>query len=137
MIDVRNRIAFTLVVALTSVVISAAQEGSPAPRSKSALNESQILDQLIQQNQQLQKQNLQIEQQNQQLEKQNQELMEQIKARRGAEVQGANTSQQAVATTPAQTTTGSQPQPGGTSAAQGQGDDKTLYPEASPGNEAI
>lgn len=130
-------IAIVVCFAFTYVAIATAQESNASPTNTS--NESQILDRLIQQNQQLQEQNHQIEQQNQQLEKQNQELMDQIKALRGPANQSTSAGQNADGTAPAQTTSSSNTQSKAppSSAAQGQGDDKTLYPEASPGNEAI
>jgi hypothetical protein len=138
MIHTRIRLTFALGIALTSGVIVFAQEpANPTSGSKNTPNAIQALDQLIEQNQQLEKQNLQMEQQNQQLEKQNQELMEQIKALRGAMVQGTNVSAQAPEAASAQAP--GQVQQIGQSSSQNQSanDDKTLFPEASDGNSAI
>jgi hypothetical protein len=141
MIHTWIRFTFALGIALTSVVLAFAQEpANPTSGPKNTPNAIQALDQLIEQNQQLEKQNRQIENQNQQLEKQNQELMEQIKALRGAMVQGANLSAQAPEAASAQARAGGQVQQTGQSSSQNQSkgdDDKTLFPESSDGNPAI
>jgi hypothetical protein len=141
MIHTWIRFTFALGIALTSVVMAFAQEpANPTSGPKNTRNAIQALDQLIEQNRQLEKQNRQIENQNQQLEKQNQELMEQIKALRGAMVQGANLSAQAPGAASAQAPAGGQVQQTGQSSSQNQNkgdDDKTLFPESSDGNPAI
>jgi cell division protein FtsB len=141
MIHAWIRFTFALGIALTSVVIAFAQEpANPTSGPKNTPNAIQALDRLIEQNRQLEKQNRQIENQNQQLEKQNQELMEQIRALRGAMVQGANLSAQAPEAASAQAPAGGQVQQTGQSSSQNQSkgdDDKTLFPESSDGNPAI
>jgi DNA-binding transcriptional MerR regulator len=139
---IHARIRFTLAVgiAFTNVVIAIAQESAPTSASQqSTPDTSQVLDQLIEHNQQLEKQNQQMEEQNQQLQKQNQDLMEEIKALRGAAVPNANGKQQAAQATASQSSSGkTQPQTGQSSAqSQGANDDKTRYPQAAEGNNAI
>ena len=131
----------TLVVAACCACLANGQVATRQTTAGSnvALNTTQALDLLIEQNQQLEKQNQQIEKQNQQLEKQNQELMEQIKALRGAAAQGASVVEQAAEAPSAQANAGEKT--GHTRAifspGSEQGDDKTKYPQASEGNPAI
>jgi hypothetical protein len=130
-------IVLVVCFALSDVALASGQESNPSPTNTP--NSSQVLDQLIQQNQQLEKQNEQIEQQNQQLQKQNKELMDQITALRRTGTQEANASKQADGSAPAQAAAGGKAQQSGQppNPAQGKGDDKALYPEASAGNSAI
>jgi hypothetical protein len=127
-------IVFALSLAFTSV-IAIAQESQPAPSTANPSNDTQLLDQLIQQNERLEKQNQQMELQNQQLQKQNQDLMDQIKALRDAAAKNAVGNHSAAAS--AQTSTGQKTQPQASATKQGKGDDKTRYPEPSQGNPAI
>lgn len=131
----------TLVLAACCACLANAQvtteQATAGP--KSALNTTQALDQLIEQNQQLERQNQQMEEQNHQLEKQNQALMEQIKALRGAGAQGASAIEQAAEAPSAQTATGEKTDHTGQSSPKGPNevDDKTAYTQASEGNPAI
>jgi len=156
MIHGRVRFAFALGIAITNVVLAFAQEPAATTDAKSAPNTTQVLDQLVEQNQRLEKQNQQIVDQNQQLEKQNQDLMEQIKALRGTGTATADESAtpgntpapaqatpsqppaSAQATAPAQTTGGVKVvQTAQVPSGQKNDDDKTRLPEASAGNPAI
>jgi len=152
MISARIRFTLTLGIALTKVLSAVAQQSTPTPDQ----TEIQVLDRLIQQNEQLEKQNQQMEMQNQQLRRQNEQLMEQIKGLR-ARIADPNHGQvraaEAASVPPTsgekvQTTAQSLSNQGTQSSTQNQsvqssssdqseGDDKTLYPEASPGNSAI
>jgi hypothetical protein len=150
----RSTLAF--VIALTNVLSVVAQEPTPTAGPKQNPTEIQVLDQLIEQNERLEKQNEQIEKQNQELKQQNEQLMEQIKGLRAGMAKPAEGQEQAAeaASLPAtggervDATAESLPSPTAqssthnqstqsTSPRQTEGDDKTLYPKASPGNSAI
>ena len=107
--------------------------------SENVTNATQVLDQLIQQNQQLEKQNQRIMKQNEQLEKQNQQLIEQVKALRGGGVQGVKVSEQPDEATSAQPSAEEKMDQTRQSSTQisNESDDKTWYPQASEGNSAI
>ena len=123
-----------------------AQDGAPENNIKSALDDTadpknaakstQLLDQLIQQNQQLAKHNQEIVKQNQQLEKQNQQLMEQINSLRGPSFQPVDGTPQSGRLASTQNTAGSQAAQT-SSPPQSDTDDKVQFAEASDGNSAI
>lgn len=131
-------LAFVLGLTLSSAFVASAQESSSVPAARDTKT-TQVLEQLIEQNQQLEKQNQQIEQQNQQLQKQNQQLMQEIEVLRGSVAQSATAKAQAPQSTSAQSTAGDQVNQTGQSPSQAQSksDDKTRMPEASGGNSAI
>jgi hypothetical protein len=153
-----SRIRFTcvLAIALTNVVIAIAQE-SNSVSDPNTPNPTQVLNQLIEQNQRLEKQNQQIEKQNQELEKQNRQLMEQIKALRGAVTQDTSVSKEAPEPASTQATAEVKAEQNGQSSgqkpstqsstqdqtaqsssqSQSKADDKTQLPEASEGNPVI
>lgn len=144
MIGPRARFIFALGIALTHVVIAIAQESNPASGPKNTPNTTQVLDQLIEQNQRLEKQNQQIVEQNQQLEKQNQQLMEQINSLRGAQL--ANGAEKTAAPASAQATAGAkqatvsvkeEQAAQNTLPSRTNVDDKTAFLESSNGNPAI
>lgn len=135
----RIRLTFVLSVTLTNVLIALAQESSTGSGQNNATNPAQVIDQLIEQNQKLETQNQQIEQQNQQLQKQNQQLLGQIKALRGSVTQpgtdaaqspGNDSAPASAAQVKGQTANSSSPD-------QNKSDDKTQFPQASEGNDAI
>ena len=126
-----------LLLALTSIVIAQESNIPSDPKQKSTA--TQVLDQLLEQNQRLEKQNQQIEGQNQQLEKQNQQLMEEIRVLRAAETQSARGGTQSNDAGSGQAGVDQKLDQTLQSSGQNQSnhDDKTQLPQASEGNDAI